>query len=386
MAGLDENGFTPESGPNVLSEMIAEVQEDTNTLIASNIQDPAYLILANVSDKITGLWEAVEATYYSQFPDTAEDINLDYAVSFNGIQRIKARYSTATLTLTNDTASPATIPAGTLFRQSSTLKEWVTNSAVVIPANDTITVGASCTEYGAFTAPIGTIDTIVNPISGLDEVTNEVAATVGRLVETDSELKNRRVSNFFQSSGGVVASIANRVLNECDGVDFTTWRENRTDSTDINGLPPHSYEIIVDGGTSLEIAETILKYGGGGIETYGAVTNSVTDSEGNIYTIKHSTVTSVPIYLIVNISTNGDYAVDGDAQVKSALVDYFATLNRGEDVLNWKLTGALIDVQGIDSVTSILQGIAPAPGSSANITIGATERASLITANITVNS
>jgi uncharacterized phage protein gp47/JayE len=386
MAGLDINGFTPESGAVILSESIEELQDDSNVSIASNIQDPAYLILANESNAQAGLWEAIEAVYYSQFPDTAEGINLDYAVSFNGIQRIKPRYSTATLTLTNDTASPATIPAGTLFRQSSTLKEWVTTSAVVIPASGTITAGASCTEYGAFTAPIGTIDTIVNPISGLDEVTNLAAATVGRLVETDSELRNRRVGNFFQSSGGVTASIANKVLSECDGVDFTTWRENRTDSTDVNGLPPHSYEIIVDGGTSLDIAETILKYGGGGIQTYGAVSNSVTDSEGNVYTIKHSTVTPVPIYLIVNIVTNGDYAVDGDDQVKEALITYFATLARGEDVLNWKLSGALISVDGIDSITSILQGIAPAPGTSANITISATQRANLSISNITVNN
>ncbi len=386
MAGLDNNGFTPKIATDILNEAIVELQDDTNSSIASNIQDPAYLILANISDKIAGAWEALEDTYYSQFPDTAEDINLDYAVSYNSIQRIKPRYSTVTLTLTNDTDSPATIPSGTLFRQSSTLKEWITNSTVIIPANDTITVGASCTEYGSFTAPIGTIDAIVNAISGLDEVTNEVAATVGRLVETDSELKNRRVSNFFQSSGGVVASIANKVLNEVDGVDFTTWRENRTDSTDSNGLPQHSYEIIVDGGTSLEIAETILKYGGGGMQTYGTISNSVTDSEGNVYTIKHSTVTPIPIYLIVNIVTNGDYPVDGDDQVKTALVAYFNTLNRGEDVLNWKLQGALIDINGIDSITSILQGIASAPGTSANITISATERASLSDSNITVNS
>jgi uncharacterized phage protein gp47/JayE len=290
------------------------------------------------------------------------------------------------VTLTNNTASPATIPAGSLARQSSTLKEWRTITEVIIPANDTITVDMECTEVGNNLASAGSIDTIVTSILGWDEVTNDNIATAGRAMETDTQYRLRRLSSLVQSQGSVVSAIASRVLNEVDGVTYTSWRENREETTDINGLPPKSFELIVEGGDDLEIAEKILECGAGGIETFGTESESVTDSEGNVYTISFSRVTPKQIYMIVNLVTDGDYPVDGDDTVKELIVTYINSLERGQDVLNWKIDSAFKDVEGITGVTSILQGFTDPPTLSANLTIANSERAYISDTEIVVNS
>ncbi len=191
---------------------------------------------------------------------------------------------------------------------------------------------------------------------------------------------------MVQSQGSVVSAIASRILNEVDGVTYTTWRENREETTDINGLPPKSFEIIVEGGNDLDIAEKILECGAGGIETLGTESESVTDSEGNGYTIRFSRVTPKQIYLIVNLVTDGDYPVDGDDTVKDLIVSYINSLDRGQDVLNWKIDSAFKDVEGITGVTSILQGFTDPPTLSANLSIANSERAYISASEIVVNS
>ena len=142
----------------------------------------------------------------------------------------------------------------------------------------------------------------------------------------------------------------------------------------------------MDGGDSGDIAQVILDNKAGGIETYGSESEIVNDSEGNPTTINFSRITQVELYFIVNLVTNSDYPVDGDDTVKSLLAEYINGLDRNEDVLNWKLDGSFIDVEGITGVTSILMGTVDPPVSSANISIGANERAVTEVANITVNS
>lgn len=387
MAGLTNTGFEPKTGEEVFSDIETDLKSDFGANFDTTEKSPAGLILGIVSEQISNSWDLLDSIYRSLDPDQAEGLQQDYAYALVNVQRLQAVKSIVeAVTLTNNTLSPCTVPAGSLVRQSSTLKEWETLSEVVIPASGTVNVDVQCTEYGAITASVGSIDTIVNPIAGWDEVTNTNTEIIGRDEESNEDYRIRRETSLTTAQGGTCPAIKDRLINDVDGVTYVSYRENRTDTTDGNGLPPHSFEMIVEGGTDPDVASKILETGPAGIETYGTETESVTDSEGNVYQIKFSRITEVPIYLIVNLVTNGDYPVDGDDQVKALLVTFFDTFERGQDVLNWRLDSAFKDIEGITGVTSILQGTAPAPGTSANITINNNQRATLSLANITVNS
>ena len=144
--------------------------------------------------------------------------------------------------------------------------------------------------------------------------------------------------------------------------------------------------MIVVGGTNSAVAALILDAKPAGIQTAGSVTVSVTDPiSGASVPTSFSRVTEVPVYLIVNLTTDSDYPTDGDDQVTAALVDYFSTLEHGEDVLNYKLINAIAEIPGILTI-AILQDTSPAPAVSTNISISASQLATLDSNDVTVNS
>ena len=335
-------------------------------------------------ERFTQLYEILNAVYYSPFPDFADNISLDNASSITGISRILGKPSKILqVQLTTTGLTPVTIPAVTQLKQSSTGTIWQTLQDVIIPANSSIITDVESLEDGAFTCPIGSLNTIVNPINGFDSVTNLTASVDGRLTETDSELRRRREINLVTAKGGTVKAVTNALKN-VTGVTFASGTENRT-AVVSGGLAPHSYSFTVEGGLDQDIADTIRAVGGDGIETNGSVAVTTLDSEGNAEIIRFNRAFIVDLYLIVNITSDSNYPVDGDNLVKQILVEFGNNYKNGDDVLNWRLIGALDSISGIVDI-EILQSLSPTPTSSNNISISNTQRVRILTSNITVNS
>lgn len=372
------------------SEILDELVNDMITLHGEGIRDALTGdgVLGNqigiLSERINELVDGAEQIFNSAFADTAFGEALRLACANVGITAINEAHSTVTLTLTNDSGSPVTIPAGSLVKQALNNVEWETLAEVVIPANDTIDVNAQSVLAGAYTADNDNpIDTIITVISGWSEVINNGDAVPGRSAETDSQLRERRLESVVTAAAGTIEAVINAV-EQVDGVVYCDGEDNRTMNT-VDGLPPKSYHIIVDGGTDEAVATAILNSISAGMATYGSESITVQDSTGRNVVINFDRITSIDIYYVCNLTTDANYPADGDDQVKAALVAYGETLERGGDVYNWKAIAALNEIPGITAMT-IYQGTSPAPIVSTNITIGVNERASIETARITVNS
>jgi uncharacterized phage protein gp47/JayE len=336
------------------------------------------------SERISQLWELAEAVYYSPFVQFAQGVSLDNSVSYLGITRLEAKKSKVTLTLSTTGSTAITVPSGSIVKQSSNNKNWITLSTVIIPPTSSITVDAESEEYGLITAPIGTVDTIVNSVLGWDGVTNLSSEIIGRNEETDDELRLRRYEALFVTKGGTLTAVINKV-REVDGVIYVDGRENRTPTTDINGLPPNSINIIIDGGLDQDIANKIRISKGAGIETHGTITNTVIDEQGNTHTIKFDRVINKDIYMIVNITRDiSKFPPNGISLVKILLEKYGLSLKNGDDVLNWRAIGILDAIDGIIDV-NILQGVNPVPTLASNISISNIEKARIQQTNIVVN-
>ena len=228
-----------------------------------------------------------------------------------------------------------------------------------------VTVSAQSVDAGPFAASFGAINTINTPVANWDYVNNLEVADTGRSTESDTDLRRRAAASTVSADGGTLNTMTARILSEINGVSYAGGRENRTNATDSNGLPPHSFEIVVVGGVDQDIA-------------------TVTDDYGVSNTIYFSRVTEIQIYVELSITTDSTYPTDGDDQVKSALTDYFSTLSNGDDVLNHKLKAAVSSVDGILSITYLYQGTSSPPTSEANITITSSQVATLDAGNITI--
>lgn len=70
------------------------------------------------------------------------------------------------------------------------------------------------------------------------------------------------------------------------------------------GRPGKAIEIVAQGGDPLLIAQTIWGAGPAGIQTYGNVTETVTDNFGKKYLISFSRPTQVPLYVTISMVTD----------------------------------------------------------------------------------
>jgi uncharacterized phage protein gp47/JayE len=212
------------------------------------------------------------------------------------------------------------------------------------------------------------IDTISVPISGWDSVLNPVAATTGRLTETDEELRERfRNSKFFQSQN-IIEGVLDALKNVA-GVSDAIVYENDTGVVDAFGIPAHSFLPIVLGGLPSDIAQAIWENKPTGIPSVGNTTVQIPDSQGFLHNVSYRQPEEVPVYIKMTISDLGTMPGDADAQVKQKLVDY-SDSNQfiGDDVIYSRLYTPINSIPGF-TVNSLTIGTAPDPTGTANIII-----------------
>lgn len=185
-------------------------------------------------------------------------VNPDYTVEFDAAENI--------LKVTDTVRSRGNVLV---------LSDNLTTSSVTTIAN------FFTQEYGHITLPYGIVTKMVNNITGFTSVTNQLEPTYGRLQETDIELRQSYIAKSALRSNTMIESIVADLLNNVADVESASGYENNTDVTDSRGLPPHSIEIIVEGGDNNTIAETILRRKAGGIQTHGSVTVNVPGKYGD---------------------------------------------------------------------------------------------------------
>lgn len=174
-----------------------------------------------------------------------------------------------------------TVEDGNILRITDTVRSR--NSVLALSDNlttqEVTTIAQFLTEdYGKVTLPYGLVTKMVNNIAGFERVTNILQPTYGRLAETDVELRQSYIAKSALRSNTMIDSIVAELLNNIADVESASGYENYTDYTDERGLPPHSIEIIVEGGDDNQIAQAILRRKAGGIQTHGSV---VVDVPGN---------------------------------------------------------------------------------------------------------
>jgi uncharacterized phage protein gp47/JayE len=214
-------------------------------------------------------------------------------------------------------------------------------------------------ENGENTLPANTLNTIVTPVTGWNEILNPGAGTKGRNVETDDELRVRFALTFV-SGNATDDAIRNAIFNNVDGVTSVTITSNRSRDTNSDGLPGKSFEVVVEGGDDDEIAQQIWNTQPSGIESHGNIEVTVKDSQGNDQAIKFSRPEAMFIYVKVQRDKYDEevYPDNGDDLIKSSIVAWSLTeYAPGIDVINKRLNTPIYTVPGVGDTTILLDGI-----------------------------
>ena len=438
---LDANGFTRTTLTEIKDAIDADLKSEVSDSLNTTATGAIGQISSIIANAISAREELAEEVYNALNPDAATGTSLDNLCALTGTIRLSATQGTLTALCTGT----ALATLSTERKVSLNGYYWTSSSATALAAttawasataytvgdvvtNDTPAKVYICTTAGTSAGsggPTGTGTAITDgtvtwryvgdgdghveldftaddygddPVAyTYNDLTIETAtpgwesamaledATQGRDEETNAALRLRRAQDIAATGNATVRAITGDV-SSVSGVTHVHVFENDADGTDEDGLPPHSIEVVVLGGTDNDVAQAILDSKGAGIQDYGASSGTATDVEGNSETVYFTRPTEVSIYVDVELTKDADYPTDGDTQVKTAIVDHGNALGVGDDVVLSQLYDNIFSISGVVDVTLIEIGTAPAPSGTSNISIDDREVSDWDTSYITVTS
>lgn len=437
--GVLDEGFVPQTAPVIRDEIDEGLRQKFGRSFPLGDYTFAGHVSGILSERLGLLWEVAEATY------SAFDVDKNVGASqraiglLTGTFELEASYSVVLETLVGDDAS--VIPEGTIISQSLgkrfatvadvtlvQLPDWAalgnyavddrvnnaTRSYICITAGVAAGAGGPTTnaaditdgtvhwkylgegeavadvivaaeEVGPTVAVAGDLTTIETPVGGLNTAVNLLDAVLGREEQSDEDFRLMREAELSQPGTGPPDAIRAALL-ALSGVTNATVFFNNTDTTDVNGLPPHSCECLVQGGADQDVWDTLWENVPVGIVTYGDEVGTVTDDEGTVQTLRFTRPDEKLVWATITLTKNPRSYI-GDAAVKEAVALTGNERNTGYDVVASAIS-AWSFIDGVLDVTSVLISVSPVtvPVASTTIPISLRELAKFDTSRISIVS
>lgn len=235
-----------------------------------------------------------------------------------------------------------------VFTDDSNTK-WVTLSDVALGENGSVRVNMRSRELGSFTLSVNKelkMDTVT---VGIEKAVTTKQAKAGAFAETDGNLLMRFMRSHSINNHDDRQGLEGALLDIPDVKQARVY-ENFTGETNANGIPAHSLNAVVIGGSDNEIAMTILKKKIGGCGVFGSIssTQNYAGAERTVM-FDRASIANIKVKLILE-RVGGFHDIDTDG-IKSALAS--TKFEIGESVYAMRLTCQVNSVQGfyIKSIT-----------------------------------
>lgn len=380
---IDDTGFKKQRYQELRKDIAGDWAADGLPDVTNNLQSvPARIVsqTANLQERNDSYVQAVLDSFN---PYAVTGVQQDRLAPLMGKSRNKEAKSTVTLTVTAD-ANGCTIPAGSQCGDGKNRVATVAN--VTVAPNGSASVIAESVEYGPIEFASGTITKIETAVYGWLSVTNQAAAQPGVSRETDTQLRFRMLKSQGRASASTLGIYT--AISEIDGVTYAYCDDNKKDVVD-KSLQPHSYIVIVDGGSDDNIANAMLSYGPAGIETQQP---AITASATMMTPYNPANRQQVPVYfyrpvdtaLKVKVVIQADPKLPPDyaKQIQDALISYIAGLEVGTKIIASRLYSPINTVSGFE--INLVQ-VAKKSGTLANeVALQPFERPSLLAADIDI--
>ena len=199
-------------------------------------------------------------------------------------------------------------------------------------------VNVRASETGALTFPADVVTNLITTLSTVTSINNPEAFNVGREQETDVELRTRFLSTPAASENATVDSITRGVEN-VDGVESVLTINNPTSAT-VDGIPEHSFEVIVSGGIDQDIGDKILAKAAAGIESYGNTTVTSYDLKGTPHAISFTRPVDMYIFFNIKYESYDEETLPDDVEtlIKDAVVVYGTGFKPNADIIPSRFT------------------------------------------------
>jgi len=223
-------------------------RESRSPISDINVGSVARTLAEAVGREIATVYEQINQAYRSGFIDTAEGKSLDLVVSILGLSRKTADFAVGLVTLYRDpaVAGAIAIPQGLALQTAKGDAFFETIEPRVLQAGQ-VRIDAPVRAAVGFggdkgIVPAGAVTAMVQPLAGVNRVTNFEATTRAAANETDPELR-ARARAALRALGKATLAALDRVIREGRGVPVEFW--------DPNGPParrsdPGTVAVLVD--------------------------------------------------------------------------------------------------------------------------------------------
>lgn len=342
---LDETGLTLKTLPEITADLQSGYREVYGDDINLDSDTPDGQIIGIQAQEGVDLREVLRDIYTARDPDQAQGINLDVLCALNGVKRAGGTFTVTPVSITVDrsvtlkgldsASESIDVPAGVYTVKDDAGTQFALIDTVTI-ATGTHSLPFRAVALGAVQVTLGTITTPVTAQAGVTAINNSASVTTqGVDEESDAALRIRRERSVAGPSQGYTDSIEAAVL-EVAGVTACICDENVTDTTDANGIPPHSIWVIVEGGADADIAQAIYATRSAGAGMKGTEIVDVTRPNGRTMEIKFDRSGTEDLYARFSIVVIGGGTIDTD-NLKALIVEN-VTYEIGEDASGDRIT------------------------------------------------
>lgn len=322
---FDENGLQLATASELLEDLQTKMRNiyGEDIVLDSSTPDGQWLnILVQKGIDVRGL---ISQLYNSFNPDNTQGALLDQRCAINNVYRKAGTFTTVNVDITTNTT--VTLQGldsnyNSVDATGYTIQDDAGNR-FILANTQTLTAGTTSVlfraeELGEVIVLPNTITTPVTIVLGVVSVNNPtVAASIGSDEEKDADLKIRRRQSVALGSFGYLNGLQAALL-QLDGVVDAKVYENDTDSTDANGIPEHSIWVVMDGGDSDDIANTIYSKKTPGCGMKGDITYNITTPANMTFTAKWDEAETQPLYIKFDIQP----VVSGVAFNQAEIKDY----------------------------------------------------------------
>ena len=312
------------------NELVDNLTQSFQTIYGADINvdsnSPDGQIINILAQALEDFYEQLSQVYASFDPDQAIGNVLDQRCAINGIQRKAGTYTYVNIDITTDRSVTLDGVDQTSEEQAYTVSDNEGNLFVLVGTSN-LSTGTSSVQFrakniGAVEVLPNTITTPVTVILGVKSVNNPSGAAVqGTNEETDAELRQRRKRSLSISNQGYTDGLLAALLN-IPGVTSANVYQNRTGTTDADGIPGHSIWAVVRGGTDAEIGAALDDKVAGGVGMKGSVTVNVLQADGTYAPYKFDRPTGELLYATIDITPLNGQVIDTDA-LKADIVSHF---------------------------------------------------------------
>lgn len=366
---VDEAGVTIQTVDEILEEIIVALGTELG-LSAVQVQRIRASVKSTIgqlarveAEREAALQEGLLAVY-STISFFSNGAALDRVVRLLGVVRSAALSSRVT--------GPATGTPGTIIPNNSRIQYdpegtvWiVVDGPYTISGGGTVTIAVESEDTEAVTValdPDSGFDewTILDTVVGWTAFESAAQPVTGAPSESDASLRTRATTEAFRRGQGPLRAIE-AAVTEVTGVTYVRAYENRTWTTDANGLPGKSINVVAVGGDDDEVGAAIFTSRSAGAEVFALVdgtevATTQVDNFGFSHSMPFNRVADVDLWIRATLTTSTaeDAApADVDNTVEELLLEQAVEMfGIGDDVRPYMLTGAIFasGLPGIDAV------------------------------------